>query len=220
MAITASAARNAVVLALATAGLISLGSAALAGASSDFESAASTCEDFIELVASGDAPAATAMAGDMRKAFAAISKRLPEAGRADLAARLAAIEAANGRGDGEAASLEAVEAFRTIIVAANDKKPPVPLDVSLLDYSGFKLSILASAKATNWPAVEASAQEAHGFWQRLSSRIKNKGTADLMATIDKGLQRAVADHDGPGLAFAAKLTLDAVDVLEQQFAAK
>jgi hypothetical protein len=131
---------------------------------------------------------------------------------------IAGIEAALGQGDMTGVELAAVEAYRELEQEMNVVDRVAPIEVSMLDYSGFKLSALAKAKTLDWAAIQVAANEAKGFWSELQPNVTKGGLKDLMNTIHAGLEEAVQRQNVAQLAFAAKLNLDAVDLLEGHFA--
>lgn len=69
----------------------------------------------------------------------------------------------------------------------------------------------------DWTKIGEAATESAGFWQRIGSKIKDKGLRDLMNTLNEGKKRSVEARDRMMLDFAAQLQLDAVDLLEKGF---
>ena len=84
----------------------------------------------------------------------------------------------------------------------------------MLDYSGFKLSILAAGPTADWAAIGATAKDSDSNWSALAKNVRDSGIRDLAAAIQDGLRSAVARKDIEGVKFAAKLQLGIVDVLE------
>jgi hypothetical protein len=192
--------------------------AAPVAANDAMEQAASACEDMIELIGDGDAKAAREKIATLKAAVAKIDTKLDKASRATLTQQIAAIESADKAGNGEAQSLAAVEAFRAIVAAPGRKADPLSVRIALHDYAGFKLAILARNPSPAWDVVAATARDTQENWTRLAPSVKSKGVTDLVTTINKGLQQSVSLKDRNGLAFAAQLTLDVVDVIEQTVA--
>src|SRR5262245_18173247 len=89
-----------------------------------------------------------------------------------------------------------------------------PLEVAMLDYAGFKLSLLAAAKNTDWLRITGAAKESGEFWSALAKAVSDKSIRNLVAAIQAGLESAVARNDINGVKFAAKVQLEAFDVLE------
>ena len=87
----------------------------------------------------------------------------------------------------------------------------------MLDYSGFKLSILASTQHTDWSTIAATANDSDGSWSALGKSVKDTSLRNLVQAVQNGLRGAVERQDVHGVKFAAKMQLEVVDVLEQYF---
>jgi hypothetical protein len=115
-------------------------------------------------------------------------------------------------------ALEAVEAYRVLVEAFDEETLVVPKTVSLLDYSGFRLQLLAGASEPDWHEIGETANEAALFWGSIEPSVEHKGLRDAMNTTIDGIAEAVAARDARMLAFAAQVDLDLVDLLEGYFA--
>jgi hypothetical protein len=111
-------------------------------------------------------------------------------------------------------ALSAVEIYRLLVSAIDYKNMEVPLQVSLLDYSGFKLSTLSANPKPDWPEIQTTTVEAIKFWSAIEQDVKNAGLHDLMQSLFEGLASAVTRRDPVMLEFGAQMDLDAVDLLE------
>jgi len=116
-----------------------------------------------------------------------------------------------------AIALASVEAYRLIEGATDPAQRPAPIELAMLDYSGFKLSILAAGPTADWAAIGATAKDSDSNWSALAKNVRDSGIHDLAAAIQDGLRSAVARKDIEGVKFAAKLQLGIVDVLEGYF---
>jgi len=90
-----------------------------------------------------------------------------------------------------------------------------PLEVALMDYSGYKLSILAAGPAPDWATIVATAEESDRSWLALAKKLPDTSLWNLVSAIQEGLRTAV-EHIS-SLKFAARMQLQVVDVLEQFF---
>ena len=108
----------------------------------------------------------------------------------------------------------AVEVFRLLSdnLQANDLK--VPKEVSLLDYAGFKLRVLAATQRPDWQDIRKTVGEAAGWWKAISSKVSEAGLRDAFDSLMRGLDDAARIEDLPMLRFAAQIDLDLVDLLE------
>jgi len=182
------------------------------------EGLASACEDLVEIVWSDDAKAVRQKIGELKSQLAAAKSVLSSKAFAALSTRVDAVVAASNEGSASNLSLVTLDAFRDVLDAMHWPNRGVPKSVGLLDYAGFKLSVLARAPQPDWEVAAAIAREAHKYWSDVRKAI-NKGRAltDLGSTIEKGIDAAIAAHDREELAFAAQVQLDAADLLEQHF---
>jgi hypothetical protein len=94
---------------------------------------------------------------------------------------------------------------------------PSPIEVAMMDYAGFKLSILAAVPAPDWATIAATAKESDGSWSALGKKVSDASIRNLVGAIQDGLKAAVERKDINGVRFAAKMQLEVVDVLEQYF---
>ena len=183
----------------------------------DPATAASAAEDMVDFALAGERARVETKLNELRSQLPQLQQALGEKAATEIERRTGEIESALGRDQLVEAALLANETFRTI-VEARGPVGGVPLEVSLLDYSGFRLKALASAGQPDWSAVAGAAQESGGWWQQLIGRIQDKGLRDLMNTLQEGLSQAVTEKNAAQLAFAAQMQLDAVDLLEKAFA--
>jgi hypothetical protein len=179
---------------------------------------ASINEDIVEFALAGDAGRVRKKFIDLKAALLKLRSDVHEATYQAVSDELAGIEAALGQSDMTGVELAAVEAYRTLEQEMAVRDRVAPIEVSMLDYSGFKLSAFANAKKLDWAAIQVAADEAKGFWSLLQPSVTKKGLKDLMNTIHAGFEEAVQRQNAAQLAFAAKLELDAVDLLEGHFA--
>lgn len=179
--------------------------------------AASINEDTVGFALAGET-------GKVEEKIAALKQALPNL-RSDIGettyekvgGRLKAMETHLANGDLTGVSLAAVEAYKELELTLDKAALTTPIEVSLLDYSGFKLSALSRAKSANWDTIAAGANEAARYWKAIEGQVADKGLRDLMISIQSGLADGVARRDAAQVAFAAQVQLDAVDLLEHSF---
>ena len=123
------------------------------------EAAASACEDMVDVVAADGMGAAPPKIVDLKTAL----KKARGFLKADVALQLdhRADEIATlAKGDSKTQlSLAAIETFKEIVNASDWKNVKVPKDVSMLDYTGFKNSILASDAQPDWAEAAKTADD-------------------------------------------------------------
>jgi hypothetical protein len=188
-----------------------------ANRSTKLADAASITEDLIDFALDGKADSVAERVGAMRKTLPTLRPLLSDGDVTMLERQVTEMEQASLKGDILGTALAAVEAYRIIESATDARRSPVPMEVAMIDYSGFKLSILAAMPAADWPAITATAGEAERFWTGLAKRIQATSIRNLGGAIQVGLKGAVERKDIHGVKFAAKMQLEVVDVLEQYF---
>ena len=89
-----------------------------------------------------------------------------------------------------------------------------PKEVSLLDYAGFNLQVLAAAQTPSWQDIRRTVGEAAGWWNTIESKVSREGLRDAFGTSIRGLDDAAKVENLPMLRLAAQIELDLVDLLE------
>lgn len=178
---------------------------------------ASLTEDLAEFAMAGEAGRTADTIARYREGLGQVRPMFDQASATALAERLAVMEAALGRQDLGSVALAATDSFRTLEMTLDKTALVVPVEVSMLDYVGFRLQSLAAAPAADWMAMKAVVDEADGTWRTLSPQVEDKGLNDLMTSVQAGLEGSIAAQDLGQLRFAAQMELDAVDLLEHHF---
>jgi len=178
---------------------------------------ASLFEDLTEFAVAANTP-------EMDRALQAIEERsgitrpiLDYARREKFDSLLARIRAGREAGAYTEVALNSVEGYRFLVEGLNDEVLTVPKAVSLLDYAGFRLSVLASSQTPDWAAIRITTDEARAFWTTIAGRVERKGLNDAMNTTITGIESAVEAQDARMTVFAARVDLDLVDLLESYF---
>jgi len=96
----------------------------------------------------------------------------------------------------------------------------IPKEVSLLDYAGFKLHVLAAAPQPDWGAMRRMVDDVVGWWAAIKSKVSDKGLRDAFNSTVIGLQEAGKTEHLPMINFAAQIDLDLVDLVEGYFERK
>ena len=179
--------------------------------------AASINEDLIGFALEGKAGQVVEKVTAMRKALPTLRPLLSGSAFEALGRQLTEMEQASSKSDVFGTALVAVETYRVIENAMDTASRPSPIEVSMLDYSGFKLSILASTQHTDWSTIAATANDSDGSWSTPGKSVKDTSLRNLVQAVQNGLRGAVERQDVHGVKFAAKMQLEVVDVLEQYF---
>ena len=141
---------------------------------------------------------------------------VPSALSSSLETRLHAIRQAHKSDERVELSLASIEGFRDI-VSAVPGSPALPIDVSLLDYAGFRYDAEAQAEPPRWDDMAATSTFARERWATLSgmeplSKLRTRFEIGLTAMDNAVTARSVAQARA-----AAKAELDMVDELEAAF---
>ena len=180
-------------------------------------SAASPFEDLTENALAGNKKGIRLALKAYEEQAAKVSKVLSPKARHDMEWLVATIKKAEQRADNESVALNSVEAYRTLIESLDTSRLTVPVEVSLLDYAGFKLKVLLQAKLPNWSHLRKTAEEAHRHWTDIESRVSDKGLRDAVNTMITGLNKAITTKNAEMAVFAAQMDLSLVDLLEGYF---
>jgi hypothetical protein len=180
-------------------------------------SAASPFEDLTEYALAGDKKGMQLALKAYDEQAAKVSKVLSPKARHEMELLVAAIKKAEQRAENESVALNSVEAYRTMIESLDTSSLVVPVQVSLLDYVGFKLKVLLHAKSPDWSILRKTAEEARRHWIAIESRVSDKGLRDTINTMITGLNKATAAKNAEMAVFAAQVDLALVDLLEGYF---
>ena len=113
-----------------------------------------------------------------------------------------------------------VEIFQLLIENLTNEGLKVPIEVSWLDYAGFKLHVLASAPKPDWAAMGKIVEDSTKWWEAIKMKVAEKNLRYAMDSDIQGLQQAAKSKNLPMLYFAAQMDLDLVDLLENHFEGK
>jgi hypothetical protein len=142
---------------------------------------------------------------------------LPAMKRDELKTLVADIRKAKKQGDYDTIALKSPEAYRTLIEALNHTSLKVPIEVSLLDYAGFKFQALLHAKPGDWKALQKVGDQAQENWAAIKSRVNDRSLRDTMNITIRGMNRACTSKNADMALFAAQVDLALVDLLEANF---
>jgi hypothetical protein len=179
--------------------------------------AASINEDLMTFALEGKGNRVVEKVVAMRKTLSTLRSLFDETAFEGLTRQINDMERASSQNDVLGTALVSVEVYRTMENAMNAVRRPYPVEVAMMDYSGFKLSILAAAPTAEWETIAATAKESDTSWSLLARKVQDNSMRNLVSAIQTGLKAAVERKDIYGVRFAAKLQLEVVDVLEQHF---
>ena len=133
---------------------------------------------------------------------------------AALDRQLQVVDAAATAGVAADISLASVEVYRTLITAAGGEGK-IPVQVGLLDYSGFRFWADAKAAPPHWADMVQVHDFAVAQWQLVEPRIHDpQVTKKFTAALD-AMADAVAKKDAAAAMRAGTSEMDLVDELEK-----
>ncbi|MGQ2971851.1 hypothetical protein [Brevundimonas mediterranea] len=118
--------------------------------------------------------------------------------------------------DRSAMAIAAVETYR-VLVSAQDATAQVPVEVSLLDYAGFRYDANSKSQPVNWDQMTADVAFARDTWARVSPRVAAKGLSGAFDSALSGMETAVAEKNAVAARVAVSNELALVDALEEHF---
>ena len=183
----------------------------------NLSNAASINEDLIGLALEGKADKVSEKIIALRAAMPALRPLLDAKAYETVSIQLGEMEQASAKDGALAAALVSVEFYRVLEMAMDPVSRRAPLEVAMIDYVGFKLSVLTKMAAPDWQLISAAARESDTSWATLAPGLRDASLRNLVSAIQEGLAGAVQLQDLNGVKFAAKLQLEVVDVLEGYF---
>ena len=171
-------------------------------------------EDLIEYALSGkdyDVSKALITADQHSKS---VTKTLPAPTAQKFNAMMEALHKAVKSKENNMTAMYAADIFRLLAENLQNDSLDVPKEVSLLDYAGFKLRVLAASKKPDWQDIRMTIDEATGWWDVVRSKVSMNGLSNTFDTLIRGLDASAKTRNLDMLGFAAQMTLDLVDLLE------
>ncbi len=176
-------------------------------------------EDMVHYILTRNDPkVATSLAA--ADAYAAeVVKLLPATSAREFEGLRQEIHAGLGSKDGKRAAASSAAAFLLLVDRLEASTLVVPKEVELLDYAGYKLSLLASFRDPDWKAIGKLTSESQAWWSATSARVSDKHLRATMTSAIKGIKQATEQKNGSMLQLGAQMVLDLVDMLEDGFKA-
>ncbi len=182
--------------------------------------ATSPFEDMVDLALARNDAGITKALADATRQSAAVKAVLSTAAASRFDKQLQTLHKAALGKEYQTLALTAAEVFRLLIDGVRTSHLKVPKEVSLLDYSGFKLRALAIASRPDWNAMRKIAADASAWWHTIEPSVSDKALRDACSSTVAGLREATKDENLPMLHLAVQIDLDLVDLLEQHFEQK
>lgn len=130
---------------------------------------------------------------------------------------VAGVRKAWHKGDRGPMAIDSIEIYRLLQESIDHSGQPVPVEVPMLDYAGFKFKALLLSKHPDWKQVRKTTQEASAWWAAIKTKVTDKSLRDAMAHTIVGIKEASDLKDPKLLGFTAEMDLILVDGLEAFF---
>lgn len=111
-------------------------------------------------------------------------------------------------------ALASVEAYRLLVEAVMPAPGILPMEVALLDYSGFKMSALAHSPNPNWNTIDKTAMEAANWWKMVAPQVRDRNLKQAMQRTVEAYAYARKTSNVALLIYSADMNLILVDALE------
>ena len=180
-------------------------------------SGAEIFENLTEGAAAMDAATYKKALSEFEKLYPEIYPRLPPDRKIRLDTLVTGVRNAWQKGNRGAMAIQSIEAYRLLQESIDHGGQLVPIEVSLLDYAGFKLNGLLLSTRRDWKEVARTAQEASKWWSAIGPGIADKTLREAMDHRIEGINDGAARNDPELLRFAAAMDLILVDGLEAFF---
>jgi hypothetical protein len=179
--------------------------------------ASSPFEDMTEAALAGDGQGIVRALRAYDVVAGKVESALPAAKRDELRVLVADIRKAKDQGSLDAIVLNAPEAYRVLIEGLDRGSLKVPLEVSLLDYAGFRFLALLHVRPVGWRSLQGAAEQARKNWTAIKMKVTDGGLRDAVNVAVAGMNRACALKNADMALLAAQVDLALVDLLETGF---
>jgi hypothetical protein len=152
-----------------------------------------------------------------RKAAARDGKTLAASPAETLTRRLTEIDAARASLNRANLAIASVEAFR-LFVTSGPSSDGVPVEVSLLDYAGFRYGADLAAQPPRWEDAVVAADFAETQWRLIAPRVTDATLQQRVSAAITGLKTAARNQEPAAALRVDQTELDLVDELEAFFA--
>lgn len=151
-----------------------------------------------------------------RDAVDSVRGAVPMSIFSELNRNMAAIDAADVANRPADIAIASIENYR-VLVNAVPGSPVVPVDVSLLDYAGFRFDADAKATPVRWDDMNRVLEFARQRWSSVASKAAGAKMAPRFEVVLSGMEQAVRARNIARARSSAKAELDLVDKLEVAF---
>lgn len=189
------------------------GSAGIGEEKSRIFAVAEPFELLTEAAGGGDRQKVEAAAGTALTSGAGILNILPSTSKNDLESQMAAIKRGQQAKDLTTIAIASNEAYR-ILVSASAGAANFPVEVSLLDYAGFRYDANLKAKPARWADMTEATAFAERQWALVEPKLNQPPLAAEFTKALAGMKKAAETKNSTLAAESVKAELGLVDKLE------
>ena len=173
-------------------------------------------ENLTEVAFSATLPAIDRAIGEAEAAARKVRGLLPADAMSRMDAEISAMKSARQKGDRAGLALFSIEAYRVLVSNVTDNAK-VPIEVSLLDYAGFRCGADLKASPIRWGDMGQAVSFAHENWHKILPRAKSFPVANAFEKALTDMDNAVSKKNDSLAVSSVKAELDLVDELEKAF---
>ena len=127
------------------------------------------------------------------------------------------VDAALAAQDRTAVAIGAVESYRVLVSAQDAATARVPVEVSLLDYAGFKYNAILKSDPVKWAAMADDVAYARTTWSAIEGRVTSPGLNGAFVQALNAMAVGIDTRNAAVAEQAAASELALVDLLEEHF---
>lgn len=181
--------------------------------------AAEPFENLTEQAPTASADTLKSLIQEAGSGAAKVYSSLDKSARANLQNAQTKVNAAATGDDRAGIALAAVEGYRTLVESVRGNTP-IPMNVSLLDYAGFRYQADLSSDPARWDDALKAVDFAGQQWAEISSRVADATLRDDFSKALSAMRKAAGERNLDDAHRAVTGELDLVDKLEQFFSQK
>lgn len=180
----------------------------------DIDKAISANEDFVEVALGIDQLPIAPAVQTIKTTLRSVETGLSLVRKAESSIQFGLVEQNTSKNDLPRAAVAAIEIYK-LLINNYESRLPTPLDTAMLDYAGFKLLALTSAKNLDWPEIIKTIEVGRTSLEKTKHHIKDQAIIDLADSISTALTASLAAQDQAWLSSSAQILLDSVDLIER-----
>lgn len=174
-------------------------------------------ENLTEKASAADTQELARLSDEAESGARACSASLSGTNAKALESRLGAVRDALRSNDRAGVARNAVEIYRIFVTAEARGPKDAPLQVSLLDYAGFRIQSDLQATPPDWADAESALLFAEQQWSEIEATISDRNLKKSFAADLERISAAMNDRNVAAAKDAVRIELDGVDLLERYY---